>query len=183
MTDTVIARRYAGALFSLDGREGGDARDRHGSCLAALSEMLAAVPKLALTLKSPIVSVTEKKSLMKELLQYLGADAIMGNFCNLLADKGRLGVLGQIARCYGDMLDASKGVLRGTVTTAIQLAPAKQEKLREDLKAKLGSDIELRFEVDPEILGGMVLTVGDKVLDSSLRAQLGILRNTLIRGM
>lgn len=183
MTDNVVARRYAGALFALSGREGGDARDRHGECLGGLAEMLRLEPKLALTLKSPVVSVAEKKAVLKELLNYLGADATMRNFCYLLADKGRLGALAQIAACYGDMLDAANGVLRGKVITAIRLSPDKQAKLREDLKKRIGSDIELGFDVDPEILGGMVLAVGDKVLDSSLRAQLGILRESLIRGM
>ena len=183
MTDNLAARRYAGALFALSGREGGDARDRHGKCLAGLAEMLRIEPRLAQTLKSPVVSGAEKKAVLDELLKYLDTDATMRNFCHLLADKGRLGALASIAAVYGDMLDAANGVLRGKVTTAIRLSPEKQARLREDLKKKIGSDIELGFAVDPEILGGMVLAVGDKVLDSSLRAQLGILRESLIRGM
>lgn len=182
MTETVIAARYAGALFALSGREGGDSREKHGRCLTGLAEMLVTEPRLGLTLKSPVVTVSEKKAVMGELLGLLDADQTMRNFCNLLADKNRLGELAGIARSYGEMLDAANGVLRGKVITAIQLSPAKQEKLREELKKRIGSDIELRFEVDPDILGGLVLAVGDKVLDSSLRAQLGILRETLIRG-
>lgn len=183
MTETVGSRRYAGALFSLSGREGGNARERHGECLAGLVEMMRLEPRLAQTLKSPVISAQEKKGVLGELLKYLDADATMRNFCFLLADKGRLGELAAIERCYGDMLDAANGVLRGKVITAIRLTQAKQEKLKEELKRKIGSDIELRFDVDPEILGGMVLAVGDKVLDSSIRAQLGILRETLIRGI
>lgn len=183
MTDTIVARRYAGALFALSGREGGDARERHGESLAGLAQMLALEPKLGLTLKSPVVAIPEKKAVLGELLKMLNADQTMRNFCNLLADKDRLGELPGIAQSYGDMLDALNGVLRGKVITAIKLSPKKQEALKEELKKKLGANIELGFEVDPDILGGMVLAVGDKVLDSSLRAQLGILRETLIRGM
>ncbi len=183
MNDAVIARRYAEALFSLSRREGGDAAERHGQCLAGLAGMIGLEPRLAQTLKSPVVSIAEKKAVLKELLKYLDSDVTMSNFCNLLADKGRLGALLSIERCYRDLLDASRGVVRGKVTTAIQLTPAKQDRLREELKKRIGSDIELQFDVDAEILGGMVLAVGDKVLDSSLRAQLGILRKSLIRGM
>lgn len=183
MTDTAVARRYAGALFSLSGREGGDARQRHGACLAGLSEMLALEPRLGLVLKSPVVSAAEKKAVLDKLLDRLDADRTMRNFCGLLADKNRLGELGSIAQRYGHLLDEANGVLRGRVTTAIKLPPEKQAALRDNLRRKLGADMELSFVVDPEILGGMVLAVGDKVLDSSLRAQLGILRENLIRGM
>lgn len=183
MTDTVVARRYANALFSLGRREGGDALARHGACLAALGEMVAEAPKLGQVLKSPVVGVEEKKGVLSALLDKLGADRTMRNFCFLLADKERLGSLVQIADWYGILLDEANGVLRGKVITAVKLTKEKQEKLRAELAKKSGGDIELTFSVDPEILGGMVLAVGDKVLDSSLRAQLGILRETFKRGV
>lgn len=183
MTENVVARRYAGALFALSGREGGDAREKHGECLADLAAMIILEPKLGLTLKSPVVEIREKKAVVDELLKRLDADRTMRNFCHLLADKNRLGELGGIARCYGEMLDAANGILRGKVVTAVKLSPEKQAALKKQLRQKIGADIELVFDVDPAILGGMVLAVGDKVLDSSLRAQLGALRETLIRGM
>ena len=183
MTDTVVARRYASALFALGRREGGDALSRHGACLAALGEMVALEPKLGAVLKSPVIGMEEKKAVLGALLDKLGADKTMRNFCFLLADKERLGSLVQIADWYGILLDDANGVLRGKVITAIKLSKEKQEKLRAELAKKSGGDIELAFSVDPEILGGMVLAVGDKVLDSSLRAQLGILRETFKRGV
>lgn len=187
MTDTVVARRYAGALFALGRKTGGDALDRHGACLRALGEMVAVEPKLAAALKSPVVGADEKKAVLGALLDRLGdkggADQTMRNFCFLLADKERLAVLRQIAEWYGILLDQANGVLRGKVITAIKLPKGKQDKLRAELARKCGGDIELAFSVDPDILGGMVLAVGDKVLDSSLRAQLGILRETFKRGV
>lgn len=181
MIADMVARRYASALFALDGKEG--LREDHGQCLDDLAEMLAIEPKLGQTLKSPLITATEKKAVMDKLLQKLHGDALMRNFCNLLADKNRLGELAGIAACYRDLLDEANGILRGSVTTAIQLDGKRQAALKENLKKKVGRDIEVKFYVDPEILGGMVLAVGDKVVDSSLRAQLGILRETLIRGM
>lgn len=183
MTDTVVARRYASALFSLGRREGGDALAKRGACLAALGELVAGEPKLGAVLKSPVVGVEEKKGVLGALLEKLGADRTMRNFCFLLADKERLASLRQIAGWYGILLDEANGVLRGKVITAVKLSKAKQEQLRAELAKKSGGDIELAFSVAPEILGGMVLAVGDKVLDSSLRAQLGILRETFKRGV
>lgn len=183
MTDNVVAHRYAQALFSLSGREGADARAKHGRCLAELAEMLAIQPRLAQTLKSPVVEISEKKAVLAELLKLLKADGTMRNFCFLLADKNRLASLGSIAEAYGLMLDEANGVRRGRVTTAIKLSPAMQATLKKELEKKAGGPMELVFTIDPGILGGMVLAVGDKVLDSSLRAQLGILRETLRRGM
>lgn len=183
MTDTVVAQRYARALFDLGGSESPDARGRHGDCLAGLAEMIKVEPRLGQTLRSPVVSVAEKKAVLGDLLKLLNADGTMRNFCFLLADKNRLGALPSIADCYTIMLDDANGVKRGKVITAIKLSPEQQKALKADLCKKAGCDMELTFEVDPEILGGMVLALGDKVMDSSLRAQLGILRETLIRGM
>lgn len=183
MTDTVVARRYAHALFSLDGKGDGKKREKHGEALNNLALMLVEQPLLAQTLKSPVIDVNEKKALLGKLLDKMGADRDARNFCFLLADKRRLGSLAAIAACYGEMLDNARGIRRGTVTTAIKLSDARQAELKKSLCKKLGGEMELKFHVDPEILGGMVLAVGDKVLDSSLRAQLGNLRETLIRGL
>lgn len=183
MTDIVIARRYASALFGLGKKESNEALAGHGKCLMELGEMTAREPKFAQMLKSPVISVGEKKAVLSTVLQKLGADQTMRNFCFLLADKGRLGFLREIADWYGILLDEANGILRGQVITAVKLSDSKREEIREKLKKKLGHDIELRFRVDPEILGGMVLSVGDKVLDSSLRAQLKILRENLKRGI
>lgn len=183
MTDNALARRYAQALFSLGGKEGGDARRRHGGCLADMAEMLKVEPLLGQALRSPVVTVSEKKGLLEALLKRLKADGTMRNFCFLLADKDRLGALPAIADSYRLMLDQANGVKRGRVITAVKLSSQRQESLKKELCGKADCQMELAFEVDPEILGGMVLELGDRVMDASLRAQLGILRETLIRGM
>ena len=74
MTDTVVARRYANAIFALSRKEGDDALTRHGDCLATLGGMIAAAPGLDMTLKSPVISVEEKKAVMGKLLDKLKAD-------------------------------------------------------------------------------------------------------------
>lgn len=183
MTETVIARRYANALFSLGKRHGGGALNERGTVLADLAAMIREEPKLGLVLKSPVISADEKKALLAALLERMGADQTLRNFCFLLADKERLGALSDIADWYGILLDETNGVLRGKVITAVRLPPERREEVRASLAEKAGRDMELVFSVDPSILGGMVLAVGDRVMDGSLRAQLGILRENLKRGM
>lgn len=183
MNDAIVARRYAAALFSLGKKQGEAAMDSYGQSLAELAEMLSSEPKLGQLLRSPVIGPDEKKAVLGALLDRMSAAPAMRNFCFLLADKERLGSLASIADWYGIMLDEAHGVLRGKVITAIKLSPERQVKLKEDLQKKIGKDMELVFSVDPEILGGMILAVGDRVLDSSLRAQLGAMRENLRRGM
>lgn len=183
MRDSVVARRYASALFSLSGKDGGQAPDARGECLDEIARLTREEPKLGAVFKSPAVGIGEKKALLAVLLDKLEADQITRNFFNLLADKERLGALSDIAEWYKVMLDETRGILRGRVTTAVKLSDAKREEMTETLKKKFGKDIKLTFHVDPEILGGMTLAVGGRVMDSSLRAQLGALRETLRRGI
>ena len=183
MTDSTVARRYAGALFSLSKKEGMDALVARGENLSELARLAREEPKLGAILKSPVISPAEKKALLDAILQKITDDRITRNFCDLLADKERLGALAEIADWYTFMLDDARGILRGRVTTAVSLRPERREEIKAALREKFGKDIELTFHVDPAILGGMVLAVGDKVMDSSLRAQLGVLRETLRRGM
>ncbi len=182
MIDTVVARRYANAIFALGKKDGDAALSSRGECLAAIRELLASTPGLDLTLKSPVIGVDEKKAILEKLLEKLKADQTMRNFCFLLADKERLAFLGGIAAWYGKLLDEAKGIIRGQCITAVKLSADKKSKLKDTLQQKAGTDIELTFAVDKDILGGMVLKMGDRVLDASLRAQLGILRETFKRG-
>ena len=182
MINTVVARRYANAIFALGKKDGDAALSSRGDCLASLGEMLVAAPGLDLTLKSPVIGVSEKKAVLDKLLTKLKADQTMRNFCFLLADKERLAFLSEIAAWYGKLLDEAKGIIRGQCITAVQLSADKKSKLKDTLQQKAGTDIELTFAVDKDILGGMVLKMGDRVLDASLRAQLGVLRETFKRG-
>ncbi len=182
MTDTVIARRYANALFALGKKSGSKDLEQYGVSLNKLNDLVQASPELDKVFKSPVVTADEKKKVLKNLLSKVEADTNMTNFCLLLADKNRLSNLRRIAGCYGSLLDAEKGVIRGHLLTAIALDDKKQGAIKKQLEKKAGKSIELSFDVDASILGGVVLKVGDRVLDASLRAQLAILRETIKRG-
>ena len=179
MKGDIVARRYAHALFSL-GRESGEATlDLYGKALSALAELTEASPDLARAFRAPVISTAEKRNVvlrLRALIGPAGEDRIVRDFCLLLTDKERLPLLGDIAARFNALLDAEKGVARGELATAVTQAIATLEK-------QLDKKLVLRFEVDPTILGGMVLRIGDTVLDASLRAQLNSLRDTIKRGM
>lgn len=182
MTNTVIARRYADAIFALGKKSGKDAASRNGASLSSLGELIAGTPMLETALKSPVISVEEKKAVLNKLLAKLKADKTVRNFCFLLADKDRLPLLRDIINRYGQLLDEAGGIVRGKLTTAVKVSAEKQAVLKGELEKKAGTALELVFDVDQSILGGVVLKVGDRVLDASLRAQLSILRETFKRG-
>ena len=182
MTGNVVASRYAGALFALGKQSGPREVESYGRDLDALAEALRDGPELFRVFRNPLFSIEEKSRLVSAVLDKISAEKMVRNFCLLLAEKERLSLLPEIQAHYSTLLDVENGVLRGTVTTAIALDEEKQGKLKERLERQADRSIVLGFNEDPDILGGLILTVGDRIMDASLRAQLGILKENIKRG-
>ncbi len=182
MTGNIVARRYAHALFALGQEKGGDALATYGKDLAGVSELLEGAPELKRIFGNPIFSIDEKKAVLAKLFETTGPSDMVQNFCNLLADKERLGYLTDINAVFSELLDAEQGVMRGQLITAIELDKAKQDSLKEALEKQAGKKLVLSFDSDASILGGIVLKVGDMIMDASLRAQLGMLQENIKRG-
>ena len=166
MIGNAVSRRYASALFSL-GKEKGE--------LDAFSESLTAFA-------NPVITHDEKKSVVMGVLGACRAGTTEKNFFSLLADKGRLALIPAIIADFKAMLDEVKGISRGLVTTAIELDNTKKSEIISQLEKQTGRKLVLSYAVDPQILGGIVLKVGDIVYDASLRAQLDNLRESIKRG-
>ena len=191
MTGNIVARRYAKALFALGrkmdaagGKKGDSEVVVYGKELDDLSRILASTPDLLKFFRNPIFSVEEKKSMLDFVSQNakLSLSPMVGNFLKVLADKNRLAFLPQIVEYYSSLLDLEQGVQRGEMTTAMALSAKRQEEIKAKLEAQTGRKLVLGFAVNPEILGGLVLKIGDKVLDASLRAQLQIVKEKIKRG-
>jgi F-type H+-transporting ATPase subunit delta len=131
---------------------------------------------------NPIFVASEKMAVLDGVLAGLPVSPMVKNFLGLLAEKERLSFLPDIAAYYRTLLDESQGVVRGRLVTAVSLAGARQDQIKSKLEAQTGKKLVLDFAVDPDILGGVTLKVGDKVLDASLRAQLQILKEQIKRG-
>ena len=182
MIGNVVSRRYAAALFSLGKEIGIEELERYGASLFALGEAVEKTPKLAEAFRNPVLSSEEKKKVVLSLLDVAGGGDYEKRFCALLADKGRLGLLPAIAADFGVMLDEASGISRGVVTTAVELDEEYMDKIKSKLESQTGRKLVLEFVIDPAIIGGIVLRVGDSVYDASLRAQLDNLRESIKRG-
>jgi F-type H+-transporting ATPase subunit delta len=178
----IVARRYAKALFAVAKKQSTDALDAFGKQLTDLAVVLEGAPEALRLFRNPSFSADEKKAVLGTILEKISAKPEMRNFCEFLADKGRLGFITDICATYGELLDEAKGVIRGKLVTAMPIPEARQSQIKAKLESQTGKKITLAFEADKQILGGVLLKVGDRVLDASLRAQLQILKETIKRG-
>ena len=177
------ARRYARALFHLGQKAGLTCLSEYARDFAALAQAMRVEPRLLEVFKSPQFSMAEKQALIGRILQALEACPGIRDFCALLSEKNRLAILPDIQDSFSALLDEEKGVARGELVSSIELSSAKQKEIEEQLGRAAGQRLELLFSVDSTILGGIVLKVGDRVLDASLRAQLSNLKETIRRGV
>lgn len=182
MSGNIVARRYAKALFTVGMKQGAAELETYGTQLAGLAGALAESPEAMRFFRNPVFSVEEKKAVLKQITNQLGVSQMLVNFVSLLADKNRLDSLPGIAEDFGAMLDEKNGIVSGKLVTAVNLSDARKVELKERLEKQTGKKLVLDFGTDADILGGVVLQIGDSVLDASLRAQLNILKETIKRG-
>jgi F-type H+-transporting ATPase subunit delta len=170
-----IARVYATALFGAAKDRGKlDAiREQLGQFVDALNENR----DLRLFFFSPYFSSTEKKEALEKAIT--GAEPELINFLELLLEKGRMPVIFRIQRQYDAMWAKENKRLGVTVTSAVELDPAIAKRIGEEIEEQTGNTVELESRVDPDILGGLVLQVGNMVLDTSIRNRLEKLRKSV----
>jgi F-type H+-transporting ATPase subunit delta len=179
---SIVARRYARALFAIGQEAGAEALKKYGQELTLLTEMLEGAPELNRVFRNPIFGVEQKRAVLEKIFQRLELSKIVQNFCFLLAEKNRLAFLPEIQAYYAVLLDEAEGIVRGQLTTAFELAGERQGEIREMLEKQTSRKVHLDYAVQENILGGLVLKIGDKVFDASLRAQLDMLKENIKRG-
>jgi len=182
LKEQVIAKRYARALFALGQEQGKGAQKQYGEELARIAEAIEAAPLLDRVFRNPVIKVEDKKTVMQKVAERLELSRMVTNFCLFLADKGRLEFLLPIQAFYSKLLDEEEGILRGSLVTAVDLSQKKQDKVRKGLEKQLNSNLVLDFETDQSILGGLLLRIGDKLYDASIKAQLEQVKENIKRG-
>jgi F-type H+-transporting ATPase subunit delta len=138
--------------------------------------MLKESPELTRLVRSPLFSRDEQARGMEAVLARAGASALTRKLVLLLAQKRRLFALADIIGAFEQLLARHRGEIAAEVTSARELSPEETAELRSLLKNKLGREPRLTAHVDPNLLGGLVLKVGSRMIDSSLRAKLDGLR-------
>jgi F-type H+-transporting ATPase subunit delta len=173
-----VARVYAQSLLDL-ARARGDI-DAIGAELEQVAQAIAAAPDLRAFVTAPVLDAAPKKRALEEALHGRVEDLLVDFLC-LLIDKDRIGSLGDIAAAYRDLADVAAGRARVRAATAVPLPVDLRRRLEETLSAVLARDCVVEAEVEPELLGGLVLQVGDKLYDGSVRSHLRRVRNAMMR--
>jgi F-type H+-transporting ATPase subunit delta len=172
--ETGLAGRYANAVFELAQEQG--KVDRVAEDFVALKSMIAEIPEFARLVKSPLLSHEDQARALKPVLDNTGADALTTKFLLTLAGKRRLFALEQVIAAYDRLVARLKGEVQAEVTSAHALSDAQTAELKSVLKEKLGREPRLHTKVDPSLLGGLMVKVGSRMIDSSLRTKLAGLR-------
>ena len=171
------SKRFAQAIFEL-ARESG-ALDQWDEQLAALASA-ARTPEFVSLMEAPEITGDERSRALGHVLPHLTDGA--RNLLHLLARARATHALRDVHARYRELVDASQGVVRVQVTSAVELTGDDTSRIAGQLSAALGGDVRVSSAVDPELLGGLVIRVGDRVIDGSARQRLNALRGALARG-
>ena len=166
-----MAGRYAAALFSL--AKESRAIDAVSADLKSFDELIESNPDLQLLVRSPVFSARIRPVPLKAVLDRVGIGGLTANFLLLVASKRRLFALQTMIRGFQALNDADRGVSRAEVTVAEPLSAADAEALTRSLKDVTGGKtVEVAMKVDPEIIGGLIVRLGSRMVDASLRTKL-----------
>ena len=181
MTSGAAAGRYARALFDVATKERVDV-EKVQSDLQQFVSLFAQHPVLAHTLGNPAIPASKKKAVAQALVERAGGglSPIVSKLMLLLAERDRLALLPDIARIYGERVMDHLNVIRGEVTTAMELTPDKLRALEQGLQQATGRKVILESKVDPSIIGGIITRLGSTVYDGSITTQLQKMKQSLI---
>jgi F-type H+-transporting ATPase subunit delta len=172
-----LSGRYATALFDLAVEA--KSLDAVAASLATLKEALAQSADLKTLMTSPMVTRAAAAAGVAGVATSLKLDSLTSNFLGVLARNRRLAALPAIIRDFSALAATRRGEISAQVTAAHKLSAAQQKALAAKLKAGLGRDVALDITVDPAILGGLIVRVGSRMIDSSLKTRLGALGQAL----
>lgn len=173
-----VAERYAQALFSLAQEQ--NATDAVVGDLRKFTAMLAESADLRRLVASPVFSAEDQMKAIAALLGAAGIGGLTANFVKLVASKRRLFVLSDMIRAFNALNDRTKGVTHAQVIVAEPLSPDHTKALEEALRqVSGGSTVKVNVNVDPSIIGGIVVQLGSRMVDASLKTKLNSLRTRM----
>lgn len=177
MARTASAKRFAEAAFQIASHQGQLVKWQED--LERMAEMLTH-PQLVELLDNPETRLDEKLRLLEPLLA--GMSPLARNLAGLLVSRGQVTLLPHLVSEYERLLDLHEGREHAQVTTALPLEAPQQERIKAGVAGLLKKEIVLSSRVDPAILGGVVIRVGDKLIDGSVRTRLHDLGRSLLGG-
>jgi F-type H+-transporting ATPase subunit delta len=177
MKNIKAARRYAMALMAVAGERG--VIDAVARDLEAVGQVLRVSRELRVLVASPIVYAAKKEAVFRELFERRVGKETM-QFLVLLIKKQREALLPEVVEAFLVLRDERENIVNVDVTAAVDLSPAQETALSGALERKTGKHVRLRLTRDPAITGGLVVKIGDTVLDGSVRHQLARIRRRFV---
>ncbi|MFK7943381.1 MAG: F0F1 ATP synthase subunit delta [Paracoccaceae bacterium] len=171
------AGRYATALFEL-AREAGSL-DQTETDLDALQAALEDSPDLMDLLKNPIYKRAQQGDAMAAVGAKMGLSQLVQNVIGLMASKRRLFAVPALISVFKSLMADHRGEVTADVTSAHALSDAQANALVEQIKTAIGREVKLNVTVDPAIIGGLIVKVGSRMIDSSIRSKLAGLQNAM----
>jgi F-type H+-transporting ATPase subunit delta len=169
-----MAGRYAAALFELAKEEKqlaqieGDVKNFQG--------MLDASEDLRRLVRSPVISAENQEKALAAVLDKAGIRGLTANFLKLITRNRRLFAIGDMLKNFRALLARERGEVTADVASAHPLTPEQMNALKDMLRMQAGKDVQINTRVDPNLLGGLIVKVGSRMIDSSLRTKLNNLK-------
>ena len=176
-----MSRRYAGALLALADDKG--QVDDVAKDVSALADVLAGSKDLANAITNPMLKKDQVAGALDSLMAAAKSGDLVRNFVGLVAKNGRAKDLPAMAAAFAAELATRRGELTADVTTARDLTKEQETALAAALTKEMGSKVQISQKTDPAILGGMIVRVGSKMVDSSLKTKLQKLKLSLSKGL
>ena len=174
---SALARRYAAALFQ--GARGSEAVDSVESDLGLITYSLDEVPRLREMLVHPLIPAARKKEIISEIFNGKVQDITL-DFLFLLVDKQREEIVADVEREYVNLANDYRKIATVQVTSAVPLTDGEQAQLREKLGEFTGKTVELELSENPDLIGGLIVQIGDTVIDGSVKGYLASLREKML---
>jgi len=165
-----LAERYAAALYEL--ADDAKALDRVAQDLRSLAALIVQSADLARLIRSPVLGRRDQGRAMAAVLEKMDADALTRKFIGLAAQNRRLFAVPAMIRAYLATLAARRGEIAAEVTSAAALTKAQADAVIAALRQAMGAKVSVETKVDPSLLGGLVVRVGSRMVDSSLKTRL-----------
>lgn len=178
--DTIVegmAGRYAAALFDI-AKEAKKIPEVEAD-LGKFQSLLDMSEDLGRLVRSPVIAADDQAKAVAAVLEKAGIDGLAGNFFKLIAANRRLFAVSDMIKGYRALAAKNRGEIAAEVTSAVALNDAQVSELKDMLKASVGKAVTLNTRVDPSLLGGLVVKVGSRMVDSSLKTKLHNLKITL----
>jgi len=172
-----MAGRYATALFELALEQ--KSIDAVKADLDRFEALVAGSPDLARLVRSPVFTAAEQGKALSAVLAQTGIKGLAANFLLFIASNRRLFAVGQIIKAFRSLVARHKGEVTAEVTVAEKLNDKHLRALKSALKGVTGKDVDLNVKVDPSIIGGLIVKLGSRMVDTSLKTKLNLIKHAM----